>query len=61
MTGLDPDKNEIIEMFCMITDGQLELLDDHGWGAVVHIPRDVMDNMDEWCTRVVRPDSRIEK
>jgi len=51
MTGLDPDSDEIIEIFCLITNGDLELLDEAGWGAVVHQSQDRMDQMDEWCTR----------
>jgi oligoribonuclease len=52
MTGLDPDSDLIIEIFCFVTDGQLELLDDAGWGTVVHQPKERMDLMDDWCTRV---------
>lgn len=52
MTGLDPDSDAIIEIFCLITDDQLELIDDKGWGTVVHQPKERMDQMDEWCTRV---------
>lgn len=51
MTGLDPDKEEIIEIFCLITNENLELLDEEGWGTVVHQPKSRMDQMDEWCTR----------
>ncbi|KAK0656015.1 ribonuclease H-like domain-containing protein [Cercophora newfieldiana] len=51
MTGLDPDSDAIIEIFCLITNDQLELVDEAGWGAVVHQPKDRMDLMDEWCTR----------
>lgn len=51
MTGLDPEKEEIIEIFCLITDGNLNLLDTAGWGTVVHQPQTRMDQMDEWCTR----------
>lgn len=51
MTGLDPDSDEIIEIFCLITDGQLGLLDETGWGTVVHQPKERMDGMDEWCRR----------
>ncbi|KAH8889485.1 ribonuclease H-like protein [Thozetella sp. PMI_491] len=51
MTGLDPDKEEIIEIFCLITNGDLELLDEAGWGTVVHQTKERMDQMDEWCTR----------
>lgn len=51
MTGLDPDKEEIIEIFCLITDGQLNLLDHDGWGTVVHQSQSRMNQMDNWCTR----------
>lgn len=50
MTGLDPDKEEIIEIFCFITNGNLDLLDESGWGTVVHQPKSRMDQMDVWCT-----------
>lgn len=52
MTGLDPDTDEIIEIYCLITDGQLNLLDECGWGTVVHQTSERMAMMDEWCTRV---------
>ena len=51
MTGLDPDTEEIIEIFCLITNGELDLLDDAGWGVVVHQTKARMDLMDEWCTK----------
>lgn len=51
MTGLDPDKEEIIEIFCLITNGNLDLLDDNGWGTVVNQSQARMDQMDEWCVR----------
>ncbi|KAI1346813.1 ribonuclease H-like domain-containing protein [Xylaria sp. FL0043] len=52
MTGLDPDREEIIEIFCIITTGTLEVVDEEGWGTVVHQDKERMDKMDEWCTRV---------
>ncbi|KAJ0121749.1 oligoribonuclease [Diaporthe amygdali] len=51
MTGLDYDKDEIIEVYCLITNGDLQLVDLEGWGTVVHQPQARMDEMDEWCTR----------
>ena len=45
MTGLDPDVDEIIEIFCIVTDGDLEPLDDEGWGVVVHQSQERMDKM----------------
>ncbi|KAL1874396.1 hypothetical protein VTK73DRAFT_369 [Phialemonium thermophilum] len=52
MTGLDPDEDDIIEIFCLITNGDLELADESGWGAVVHQPRERMERMNDWCKRV---------
>ncbi|KAI1171166.1 ribonuclease H-like domain-containing protein [Nemania sp. FL0916] len=51
MTGLDPDHDEIIEIFCIITTGTLDVVDEHGWGTVVHQTKERMDMMDDWCTR----------
>ncbi|KAK0633333.1 ribonuclease H-like domain-containing protein [Immersiella caudata] len=51
MTGLNPDTDAIIEIFCLITDDELELVDEAGWGTVVHQSEERMDQMDEWCTR----------
>ncbi|PSS20091.1 hypothetical protein M430DRAFT_34477 [Amorphotheca resinae ATCC 22711] len=51
MTGLDVDNDVIIEIFCIITNGDLEVLDEEGWGAVIHQSKETMDKMDEWCTR----------
>ncbi|CAL8578094.1 Phosphatidylinositol 3,4,5-trisphosphate-dependent Rac exchanger 2 protein [Xanthoria parietina] len=50
MTGLDVDTDEIISLCCFITDAQLNLLDDHGFEAVVHLDQSRLDAMDEWCT-----------
>ncbi|KAI0171917.1 ribonuclease H-like protein [Hypoxylon sp. FL1284] len=51
MTGLDPDKEEIIEIFCVITTGTLDVVDEDGWGTVIHQSQERMDQMDGWCTR----------
>lgn len=52
MTGLDPDKDEILEIFCLVTTGDLDVVDDEGFHAVVHWPRARLDRMDSWCTAV---------
>ncbi|TVY14570.1 Mitochondrial oligoribonuclease [Lachnellula arida] len=51
MTGLDLDNDVIIEIFCVITNGNLDVLDEEGWGAVIHQSKETMDKMDEWCTK----------
>ena len=45
MTGLDPDEDEIIEIFCIVTDANLNVLDEKGWGAIIHQPKERMDKM----------------
>lgn len=49
MTGLDVDNDKIISICCFITDGQLNLLNDQGWEAVIHLDKSRLDAMDEWC------------
>ncbi|ETS86921.1 hypothetical protein PFICI_00749 [Pestalotiopsis fici W106-1] len=51
MTGLDPDREEIIEIFCIITTGTLEVVDEAGLGIVIHQSKERMDQMDDWCTK----------
>ncbi|SCV02209.1 LAMI_0G16886g1_1 [Lachancea mirantina] len=50
MTGLDHVNDHIIEICCIITDGNLNIIDEEGYESVVHYGADVMDKMDEWCT-----------
>lgn len=49
MTGLDPEKERIIEMATIITDSELNLVAE---GPVIAIkqPDSLLDSMDEWCT-----------
>ncbi|KFY27968.1 hypothetical protein V493_03184 [Pseudogymnoascus sp. VKM F-4281 (FW-2241)] len=51
MTGLDVENDVIIEVFCIITNGDLEIVDEVGWGCTVHQSKERMDQMDEWCTK----------
>src|SRR5689334_10773239 len=50
MSGLDPEKCAILEIACIVTDGELNELGE-GIDLVVHQPDAVLDAMDEWCTR----------
>jgi len=45
MTGLDVEKDVIIEIFCIITNGNLDIVDENGWGAVIHQDKERMDQM----------------
>ncbi|EGO00686.1 hypothetical protein SERLA73DRAFT_133671 [Serpula lacrymans var. lacrymans S7.3] len=48
MTGLDPRKDKILEIAVLITDGNLELVDE-GIQLVVRTEKSILDGMDEWC------------
>ena len=39
------DNDVIIEIFCVITNGNLDVLDEEGWGAVIHQSKERMDEM----------------
>jgi oligoribonuclease len=47
MTGLDPDRDTILEIATLITDNELELIA-AGPVLAVHQPKHVLDAMDEW-------------
>ncbi|CAM1506686.1 Fc.00g063270.m01.CDS01 [Cosmosporella sp. VM-42] len=51
MTGLDPDTEEIMEIYCIITTGNLQILDEEGFHAIIHWPQSRLDQMDDWCTK----------
>jgi oligoribonuclease len=50
MSGLDPSTCRILEIATIITNAELEILAE-GPDLVVHQPGEVLDAMDEWCTR----------
>lgn len=61
MTGLDPDNDVIIEIFCIITNGKLDVLDEQGWGTVVHASKDKMHSMGDYVTEMHRKTGLTEK
>ena len=50
MSGLDPDSCAILELACIVTDGDLNELGE-GVDLVIHQPDPVLAKMDDWCTR----------
>jgi len=50
MTGLDPKKDKILEVAVLITNGNLELVDE-GVQFIVRCSKQHLDGMDEWCTK----------
>ena len=50
MSGLDPDRDRILEVAVLVTDGDLEIVAE-GPNLIVHQPDEVLNAMDEWNTR----------
>ncbi|KZY28169.1 MULTISPECIES: oligoribonuclease [unclassified Oleiphilus] len=50
MTGLDPEQERIIEIATIVTDSQLNTLAE-GPVIAIHQSDELMDSMDEWCTK----------
>ena len=48
MTGLNIDKDQIIEMACLITDDQLNIIAE-SQDFVIHHSDETLENMSEWC------------
>ena len=49
MTGLDHHNDIIIEICCLVTDKNLNLIDEEGYESVIHASKETMDAMNEWC------------
>ncbi|XP_023014858.2 oligoribonuclease [Leptinotarsa decemlineata] len=50
MTGLDLDRDKIMEVASLITDSHLNIIAE-GPEIVIHQPEDVLNNMNEWCLK----------
>ncbi|KAG9094939.1 hypothetical protein FS749_011489 [Ceratobasidium sp. UAMH 11750] len=48
-TGLDPTRNRIIEVAVLITDGNLDLVDEEGCRFAVKSNKNIIDEMNDWC------------
>ena len=49
MTGLNVELDNIIEICCIITDGDLNIVDSDGYESTVYVPKKTLDNMTSWC------------
>lgn len=49
MSGLDPERCQILEIASIVTDGDLNVIA-QGPDLVVHQPDSVLEAMDAWCT-----------
>lgn len=50
MTGLNIEKDTILEAACIITDSDLKIVAEAPT-IVIHHSKDVLDNMNEWCRK----------
>ncbi len=50
MTGLDPEKERLIEIAVLVTEGDLTLVAE-GPDLVIHQPDEILEAMDEWNTQ----------
>ncbi|XP_026871267.2 small fragment nuclease isoform X2 [Electrophorus electricus] len=48
MTGLDIEKDQIIEMACIITDSDLNILAE-GPNLIISQPNELLESMSDWC------------
>ncbi|CAH2319417.1 oligoribonuclease, mitochondrial [Pelobates cultripes] len=48
MTGLDIEVDQIIEMACLITDSDLNILCE-GPNLIIHQPDELLNGMSDWC------------
>ncbi|KAF4082296.1 hypothetical protein AMELA_G00149940 [Ameiurus melas] len=48
MTGLDVEKDQIIEMACIITDSDLNAVAE-GPNLIINQPDELLDSMSDWC------------
>lgn len=48
MTGLDPETDVVIEIATIVTDKDLNILEE-GPVIAIHQPDEVLDNMNQWC------------
>lgn len=50
MSGLDVIRDRIMEIACVITDSDLNLIAQHP-EIIINQPSHILDQMDEWCTK----------
>ena len=60
MTGLDVDRNRLVEIACIVTDGQLKQLAEFGPVAIQQ-PPEVMRDMSEWCQETFAKNGLLER
>lgn len=60
MTGLDPAKDQILEIASIVTDGDLEIVAE-GPNLAIHQPDEVLALMDDWCQKQHTKSGLVER
>ena len=60
MTGLDPEKERIIEIATIVTDKNLNILAE-GPVLAVHQPDELLNKMSEWCVKTHTANGLVER
>jgi oligoribonuclease len=60
MSGLDVKKESILEIATILTDSQLEIIEE-GPVLAIHQPEEILQNMDEWNTKHHTESGLIER
>lgn len=60
MTGLDVERERIIELAVLVTDGELQVLAE-GPNLAIHQPEELLAGMDEWNTRTHSDSGLVER
>lgn len=60
MTGLDTDNDFIIEIASIVTDAQLNILEE-GPALAIHQPDEILNQMDDWNTRQHNQSGLVER
>ncbi|KAF7284236.1 hypothetical protein GWI33_022387 [Rhynchophorus ferrugineus] len=50
MTGLDADKDKIMEVACLVTDSDLNIVAESP-DIYINQPKEILDKMNEWCIK----------
>lgn len=50
MTGLNIEEDKIMEVACLITDSNLNVIAE-GPDIIIHQPENILHNMTEWCVK----------
>ena len=51
MTGLDLDKDKLMEIACIVTEGDTLETVDRTESIIIHLDDESLENMNEWCIK----------